>query len=168
MLASPSNPTGTLISDQDLSQIAQWAIQQGSYLVVDEIYHGLVYDDVAASVLSFTDDAFVINSFSKYFSMTGWRIGWLVAPPAYVDDLTKLAQNLFISAPTTAQYAALAALQPETIEILEQRRHEFQRRRDFLLPALRELGFPFLLRPRGPFTCMRIVKNLPRTALIFV
>jgi len=94
---------------------------------------------------------FVLNSFSKYFGMTGWRLGWLVAPPAAVGELEKLAQNLYISAPSMAQHAALACFTPQTLSILEERRAEFGRRRDFLLPALRELGFGIAVEPEGAF-----------------
>jgi aspartate/methionine/tyrosine aminotransferase len=125
--------------------------QHGGHLVVDEIYHGLTYGCDAASVLEVDDDAFVLNSFSKYFGMTGWRLGWLVAPPDAVPELEKLAQNLYISAPSMAQHAALACFEPATLEILEARRAEFARRRDFLLPALRELGFGIAVEPEGAF-----------------
>lgn len=105
----------------------------------------------APSVLEVDDSAFVLNSFSKYFGMTGWRLGWLVAPPQAVADLEKLAQNLYISAPSMAQHAALACFQPETLAIFEQRRAEFARRRDYLLPALRELGLRIAVEPQGAF-----------------
>jgi aspartate/methionine/tyrosine aminotransferase len=124
---------------------------RGGTLIVDEIYQGLTYGVAPATALSISDDLFVINSFSKYFQMTGWRLGWLVVPPAYVRDVEKLAQNLFISASTPAQYAALAAFHPDTLAILEQRRAEFQVRRDFLIPALRELGFKIPVVPEGAF-----------------
>lgn len=151
LVASPANPTGTLLSRDELGGLSQALKARGGHLVVDEIYHGLTYGVDAASVLEVDDDAFVLNSFSKYFGMTGWRLGWLVAPPAAVPELEKLAQNLYISAPSMAQYAALACFQPQTLEILEQRRHAFQQRRDFLLPALRELGFKIALEPEGAF-----------------
>jgi len=151
LVASPANPTGTLLSRDELGGLSQALKARGGHLVVDEIYHGLTYGLDAASVLEVDDDAFVLNSFSKYFGMTGWRLGWLVAPPAAVPELEKLAQNLYISAPSMAQHAALACFQPQTLEILEQRRHEFQRRRDFLLPALRELGFKIAVEPEGAF-----------------
>ena len=93
----------------------------------------------------------VLNSFSKYFGMTGWRLGWLVAPETFVGDIDKLAQNIFLAAPTPAQHAALVAFDPQTVEVLEARRHEFQARRDFLLPALRELGFEIPVEPQGAF-----------------
>ena len=151
LVASPANPTGTLLSRAELAGLSQALRQRGGHLVVDEIYHGLTYGVDAVSVLEVDDDAFVLNSFSKYFGMTGWRLGWLVAPPAAVPELEKLAQNLYISASTIAQHAALACFEPSAIEIFEQRRHEFQRRRDFLLPALRELGFGIAVEPEGAF-----------------
>ncbi len=151
LVASPANPTGTLLSRDELGGLSQALKARGGHLVVDEIYHGLTYGTDAASVLEVDDEAFVLNSFSKYFGMTGWRLGWLVAPPAAVPELEKLAQNLYISAPSMAQHAALACFQPQTLEILEQRRHAFQNRRDFLLPALRELGFKIAVEPEGAF-----------------
>lgn len=151
LVASPANPTGTLLHRDELAALSAALKERGGHLVVDEIYHGLTYGTDAASVLEVDDDAFVLNSFSKYFGMTGWRLGWLVAPPAAVPELEKLAQNLYISAPSMAQHAALACFEPETLAILEERRAEFRRRRDFLLPALRELGFRIAVEPEGAF-----------------
>ena len=151
LVASPANPTGTLLQRDELAALSSALKVRGGHLVVDEIYHGLTYGTDAASVLEVDDQAFVLNSFSKYFGMTGWRLGWLVAPPAAVADLEKLAQNLYISAPSMAQHAALACFEPATLEILEERRAEFGRRRDFLLPALRELGFRIAVEPEGAF-----------------
>jgi aspartate/methionine/tyrosine aminotransferase len=151
LVASPANPTGTVLHADELAALSTTLKVRGGHLVVDEIYHGLTYGMEAASVLEVDDEAFVLNSFSKYFGMTGWRLGWLVAPPAAVSELEKLAQNLYISAPSVAQHAALACFQPETLEILEQRRAEFARRRDYLLPALRELGFRIAVEPEGAF-----------------
>jgi aspartate/methionine/tyrosine aminotransferase len=151
MLATPSNPTGTLIPTEELLAMNTLARARGGRLLVDEIYHGLVYGESTPSALALSDEIFLINSFSKYFCMTGWRLGWLVVPEAYVSAVERLAQNLFIAAPTLAQHAALAAFSPETTAILEQRRLEFQRRRDYLLPALRELGFEIPLTPEGAF-----------------
>ena len=151
LVASPANPTGTLLHKDELAALAASLKQRGGHLVVDEIYHGLTYGCDASSVLEVDDDAFVLNSFSKYFGMTGWRLGWLVAPPAAVPELEKLAQNLYISAPSMAQHAALACFEAPTLEILEARRAEFARRRDFLLPALRELGFVIAVEPQGAF-----------------
>ncbi|WP_312519851.1 pyridoxal phosphate-dependent aminotransferase [Stutzerimonas nitrititolerans] len=151
LVASPANPTGTVLSRDELAELSGALKARGGHLVVDEIYHGLTYGCDAASVLEVDDDAFVLNSFSKYFGMTGWRLGWLVAPADAVPELEKLAQNLYISAPSMAQHAALACFEPATLEILEVRRAEFARRRDFLLPALRELGFNIAVVPEGAF-----------------
>ena len=151
LVASPANPTGTLLSRDELAGLSRALRERGGHLVVDEIYHGLTYGTDAASVLQVDDEAFVLNSFSKYFGMTGWRLGWLVAPEAAVPELEKLAQNLYISASSIAQHAALACFEPTTLALLEERRHEFQRRRDFLLPALRELGFGIAVEPEGAF-----------------
>ncbi|MEZ5509933.1 MAG: pyridoxal phosphate-dependent aminotransferase [Gammaproteobacteria bacterium] len=149
LVASPANPTGEMLSRDELRDLVQVCQQRHGHLIVDEIYHGLTYGVKAPSVLEITDQAFVINSFSKYFGMTGWRLGWLVAPEAAVPELERLAQNLFISMSTMAQKAALAAFEPETRLILDARRDEFARRRDFLLPALRELGFGIPHTPAG-------------------
>ena len=151
MVASPANPTGTLLSQAELAALAQLARARGARLVVDEIYHGLTYDSDAPTALAVSDELFVINSFSKYFGMTGWRLGWIVAPPDQVEGLERLAQNLYLAAPTLSQHAALAAFTPETRAILEERRAAFQARRDYLLPALRELGFVIPVTPQGAF-----------------
>ncbi len=151
LLASPANPTGTVLSRSELAALSAALRARGGHLLVDEIYHGLTYGLDAPSVLEVDDEAFVLNSFSKYFGMTGWRLGWLVAPPAAVPELEKLAQNLYISAPTLAQHAALACFEEETLAILEARRAEFARRRDYLLPALRDLGFTIAVEPQGAF-----------------
>jgi aspartate/methionine/tyrosine aminotransferase len=151
MVASPANPTGTVLDREELSALSREVRARQGYLVVDEIYHGLGYDAPTPSVLEVDPDAFVINSFSKYFGMTGWRLGWLVAPEAAVEEMEKLAQNLFISLSTMAQYAALAGFEPGTREILDQRREIFRQRRDYLLPAVRELGFTVPCAPQGAF-----------------
>lgn len=151
LVASPANPTGTVLDRDELAGLAQAIRARDGHLVVDEIYHGLTYGMDAPSVLEVADDAFVLNSFSKYFGMTGWRLGWLVAPPQAVADLEKLAQNLYISAPSMAQHAALACFEDDTLAILEQRRGEFGKRRDYLLPALRNLGFGIAVEPQGAF-----------------
>ena len=151
LLASPANPTGTVLERAELAGLSAELKARGGHLLVDEIYHGLTYGMDAPSVLEVDDDAFVLNSFSKYFGMTGWRLGWLVAPAAAVPELEKLAQNLYISAPTLAQHAALACFADETLAILEARRAEFARRRDYLLPALRALGFKIAVEPQGAF-----------------
>lgn len=151
MLASPSNPTGALVSDDELKAMHDFVMQQDGVLVVDEIYHGLVYEQQEKTALAISDDIFVINSFSKYFGMTGWRLGWLVVPEEYVDAVDRLAQNIFLAASTLAQHAALAAFKPDAIAIFDQRRDEFAERRDYLLPALREIGFEIPVNPEGAF-----------------
>lgn len=151
LVASPANPTGTVLDHAELASLAGAIKARHGHLVVDEIYHGLTYGMDASSVLEVDDEAFVLNSFSKYFGMTGWRLGWLVAPQGAVQALEKLAQNLYISAPTLAQHAALACFEPATLAILEKRRHEFRQRRDYLLPALRALGFGIAVEPEGAF-----------------
>jgi len=163
MVASPSNPTGTVISQDQLQTLLHKVRDRGGHLIVDEIYQSLWYEEAPQTALALGEDVFVINSFSKYFGMTGWRLGWLVAPQDAVGYLDTLAQNLFLSAPTPAQHAALTAFQPETQTILEYRRQEFGRRRDFLLPALRELGFDISVEPQGAFylygNCRRFTQD---------
>ena len=151
MVASPANPTGTLLSLDEIVALQQAVSSRGGVLIVDEIYQGLNYGIEASTALSRLDDVFVVNSFSKYFGMTGWRLGWMVAPQAYVREIEKLAQHFFISPSTPAQHAALAAFAPDTLEILEARRHAFAERRNTLLPALREQGFRFATEPQGAF-----------------
>ncbi len=151
LVASPSNPTGTLLDAKTLHSFHEITRTRGGALVVDEIYHGLVYGEMAATALAISEDVFVINSFSKYFGMTGWRLGWLVAPLAMVPEIDKLAQNLFLAAPTLSQHAALRAFDSDNLEILEGRREAFRERRDYLLPALRKLGFDIPVTPAGAF-----------------
>jgi aspartate/methionine/tyrosine aminotransferase len=151
LIASPSNPTGTLIPEHELQRTIQTVQQLGGCFYSDEIYHGLVYNQTAHSALEFSNDVFVINSFSKYFAMTGWRIGWLIVPEAFVDATEKLTQNIFIATATDAQYAALAALDDETLVELEHRRAEFAKRRDFLYENLLRLGFDIPVKPEGAF-----------------
>ncbi len=151
MIASPANPTGTLITETEMRAIADFVVQKGGHIIVDEIYHGLTYGVKEQTALAISDDVFVINSFSKFFGMTGWRLGWIVAPEAYVDGLDRVAQNIFLSASTPAQYAALAAFKPETMAELERRRQLFEQRRDYLLPALQQMGFDIPVTPQGAF-----------------
>jgi aspartate/methionine/tyrosine aminotransferase len=151
LIASPSNPTGTVVSRPAMAQLLDVVRERGGHLIVDEIYQNLCYREAPFSALALGDDVFVINSFSKYFGMTGWRLGWLVAPEEFVEPLDILAQNLFLAAPTPAQHAALAAFTPATQAILESRREEFRVRRDYLLPALRALGFVIDCEPDGAF-----------------
>jgi aspartate/methionine/tyrosine aminotransferase len=151
LVATPSNPTGTLIPLEHIARIAAFVERRGGTLIVDEIYHGLVYEGETRTALEASNDVIVINSFSKFFGMTGWRLGWLVAPERLVREIDKLAQNVYLSPPAPAQYAALAAFQPETIAILETRREEFRSRRNYLVPALRKLGFDIPHSPHGAF-----------------
>lgn len=151
LLASPSNPTGTLIDDERLDELATFGRARKVALVVDEIYQGLVYGRPARTVLARHEEVFVVNSFSKYFGMTGWRLGWLVVPPAMTRHVEKLAQHLFIAASTPAQHAALAAFSEENLAILEQRRHRFGLRRDKLLAGLKALDFRIDSPPEGAF-----------------
>jgi aspartate/methionine/tyrosine aminotransferase len=150
VIASPSNPTGTAIAPVELERIHDWCAAQGIALIVDEIYLALTHDGDEHSAARW-DDVFVINSFSKYFLMTGWRLGWLVAPAWAMAALERLAQNLFLAASTPAQHAALAAFEPATLDELESRKAELRARRDFLLPALRGIGFVIPVVPQGAF-----------------
>ncbi len=151
LVANPGNPTGTLIPEAELRAIHALVRKKGGYLIVDEIYHELVYGPSPPSATGLGEEVIVINSFSKYWLMTGWRLGWLVAPEGLMPALDRLAQNVFLSAPTVAQYAALAALAPETRERLEARKAELGLRRDWLLPRLVELGFQIGVAPEGAF-----------------
>jgi len=152
LVATPANPTGTMVTPQEIRDLAALAREKGGTLIVDEIYHGLVYDEGAPhTALEAGEDVFVINSFSKYWQMTGWRLGWLVAPPRYVREVEKLAQNLFISPSAVAQHAALACFEPGTLAIVEERRRELDERRRFLIPALESLGFRVPVVPQGAF-----------------
>ena len=155
LLASPSNPTGTSILPQQLAEVRAVVREKGGFLIVDEIYQGLSYGldgaSVPQSALALGDDVIVVNSFSKYFNMTGWRLGWLVVPEFLVREFEKVSQNLFICASSPAQHAALACFSQEALAIYEARRLEFQARRDYLVPALRRLGFEIPVVPDGAF-----------------
>jgi aspartate/methionine/tyrosine aminotransferase len=151
LLGSPSNPTGTLIDKEELKRIAIFVAERGGVLMVDEIYQGLVYGTQPWTALGFPGDVVIINSFSKYFCMTGWRLGWVVLPPTAVRGFEKLGQHLFISAPAAAQHAAIAAFSPESIAVLERRRSEFAERRDFLVPELKKSGLRIPAEPHGAF-----------------
>ncbi|EAT11873.1 aminotransferase, class I [Oceanobacter sp. RED65] len=155
MVATPSNPTGAVMNLQQLQDLQTAIKQQRGVLIVDEIYQGLVFDsakDITALQLSGDQsNLFVINSFSKYFAMTGWRLGWMVAPEWAMEGLDRLAQNIFLAANTPAQHAALAVFEKEALQQLDERKTELQKRRDFLLPELIKLGFDVVAEPEGAF-----------------
>ena len=151
LVATPSNPTGTLISRNEMQAIIEVVNSKGGILLVDEIYQGLVYDVENYTSLSLDQNLFIINSFSKYFGMTGWRLGWMVVPEDYMNAIDRLAQNIFLAPATLSQHAALAAFSDESLLVQNQRRDEFKQRRDYLLPALRSLGFKIKAEPQGAF-----------------
>jgi len=152
LLASPSNPTGTSIDPAELRRIHEVVRARGGITLIDEIYLGLSHDAAyGQTALAISDDIISINSFSKYFNMTGWRLGWLVVPEALVEVVERLAQNLFICASTVSQQAALACFEPESLALYEQRRAEFKARRDFFIPALNALGLTVPVMPDGAF-----------------
>ena len=152
LLASPSNPTGTSIAPDELRRIHQVVQERGGVTIVDEIYLGLSYDDAFShTALAIDEHIISINSFSKYFNMTGWRLGWMVAPEALVPVIERLAQNLFICASTVSQHAALACFEPDSLTEYERRRAEFKARRDYFIPQLQALGFDIPVQPDGAF-----------------
>ncbi len=167
MLASPSNPTGHTLSASALQAVFNTVSAKGGDVIVDEIYQGLNYDDAPLSATSLSDQAFVVNSFSKYFGMTGWRLGWLVAPEHAVEPLTRLAQNVFLAAPTPSQYAALAAFTPECRDILEARRATLKQRRQVLLDGLAQLGLAPDLPPQGAFYLWLDISRYSRDSQAF-
>ncbi|HBP77945.1 MAG: aminotransferase [Halomonas sp.] len=167
MLASPSNPTGHTLDAEALTKVSDTVAAKGGDVIVDEIYQGLNYDDAPLSATSLSDDAFVVNSFSKYFGMTGWRLGWLVAPEQAVEPLTRLAQNVFLAAPTPSQHAALAAFTPECRDILETRRATLKQRRQVLLDGLAELGLAPDLPPQGAFYLWLDISRYSRDSQAF-
>jgi aspartate/methionine/tyrosine aminotransferase len=152
LLASPSNPTGTSIAADELRRIHEVVRHQGGITLVDEIYLGLSHEaQYAQSALSIDDQIISINSFSKYFNMTGWRLGWLVVPEPLVSVIERLAQNLFICPSTIAQHAALACFETESLREYESRRAQFKARRDYFIPALNALGLTVPVMPDGSF-----------------
>lgn len=151
LVATPSNPTGSVLSLNELKNLSDAVHSQGGELWVDEIYQGLNYTAEPCTVLQVDPQAIVLNSFSKFFGMTGWRLGWAVVPEAWIPHMDALAQNLFLAPSTPAQYAALAAFEPDTLAILEQRRTLLAQRRQYLLKSLPKLGFKIALAPEGAF-----------------
>jgi len=165
LLASPSNPTGTSIAPEELRRIHEVVKRKGGITLIDEIYLGLSYDEAYGhSALAIDDQIISINSFSKYFNMTGWRLGWLVVPEVLVPVVERLAQNLFICASTVSQYAALACFEPESIAEYERRRGEFKARRDWFIPQLEAAGLPVPVAPDGAFyawaDCTKMAEHL--------
>jgi len=158
IIASPSNPTGTVMPPDDLRALAAYCDAKGIRLISDEIYHGITYGAPALSAVGLTDNALVINSFSKYYSMTGWRLGWLVAPADMIRPLECLAQNMFISAPTLSQHAGLLAMDCE--EELQENVARYARNRALLLDALPGAGFDRLAPADGAFYLYADVSRL--------
>lgn len=151
LIASPSNPTGTSMNREALRELVAEVRARDGFIIMDEIYLGLYYEDTPQSALTLDDDIIIINSFSKYFHMTGWRLGWIIAPPAMVPALDKQASNLCICAPALAQHAAITCFEPEVLAIYEKRRLSFKQRRDYLLPELERLGLQVPVKPDGAF-----------------
>jgi aspartate/methionine/tyrosine aminotransferase len=152
LLASPSNPTGTSIHPEELRRIHEFVQAKRGITLLDEIYLGLSHDDTFGHTgLSIDENVISINSFSKYFSMTGWRLGWLVAPESLVPVIERLAQNLFLCPSAIAQHAALACFEPDSVAEYERRRAEFKARRDWFIPALKEIRFNVPVVPDGAF-----------------
>jgi aspartate/methionine/tyrosine aminotransferase len=151
LVASPANPTGTLLSMQQAASLADTVRGLGGVLIVDEIYQRLVFEGHPPSLLALGDDLITINSFSKTYSMTGWRLGWLIAPPVMMTAVERLAQNLFISPASVAQQAAIAAFDPDSLQVAEHYRQQFVAHGAYLLPELRRLGFKIPVQPQGAF-----------------
>jgi len=152
LLASPSNPTGSMVNLDQMTELAGFLAEKNAFLIMDEIYQGITFDNDSVTALqSGAHNLFVVNSFSKYFAMTGWRLGWLIVPENFIDAADRYAQNVFLAAQTMAQIAALQALQPGVISELKQRTGEFRKRRDYLIPELEKLGFRLKSKPGGAF-----------------
>jgi aspartate/methionine/tyrosine aminotransferase len=167
LLATPDNPTGAVLSASDCADIAATVEACGGSLIVDEIYQGLVYQQPVHTVLTGAPDALVLNSFSKYFGMTGWRLGWMVAPAAHVPALERMAQNFFIAPATMSQHAALAAFAPETLTELDRRRDVLDARRRLLVAALPEMGMRVMGQPEGAFYLYVDISALERDSFSF-
>jgi (5-formylfuran-3-yl)methyl phosphate transaminase len=162
MINSPSNPTGNVMPAKRMKDIAEFS----PFIVSDEIYHGLVYEGEAHTILEFTDRAFVINGFSKLYAMTGWRLGYLIAPKEFIRPMQKIQQNLFISANSFVQWGALAGLK-EAGKDIQKMRETYDRRRRFLIPRLRELGFGITVEPTGAFYVLANAKRFSEDSYRF-
>ncbi|MFM7119815.1 MAG: aminotransferase class I/II-fold pyridoxal phosphate-dependent enzyme [Gammaproteobacteria bacterium] len=169
LVASPANPTGTMIPRHVLAQLCQLVREREGFLVLDEIYQGLVYADEVPyrSALEVADDIYVLNSFSKYFGMTGWRLGWMVLPEPAIEPVARLAQNLFICPPTLAQHAAIAAFSDAALAVHEARRHVFLERREVLVQGLESLGFRVPAKPDGAFYVYADIESTGLAAMDF-
>ncbi len=165
LVASPSNPTGTMIKHDELAALVDYCAGRGLQFISDEIYHGITYETPATTVLELTDEAIVINSFSKYFSMTGWRLGWMIVPERLVSTIEKLAQNLFISPPALSQYAAVAAF--DCKDELEKNVKGYARNRDILLSDLPKLGLTRLASADGAFYVYADVRDFTNDSVAF-
>ncbi|MEN9590900.1 MAG: hypothetical protein RLZZ481_2686 [Pseudomonadota bacterium] len=151
LIASPSNPTGTSIPRDALARLIKQVHARNGFVMMDEIYLSLSYDGVRQSALALDDNLIILNSFSKYFNMTGWRLGWMIVPTHMVEPIEKMAASLAICAPTLAQHGAIACFDPEALAIFEQRREAFRQRRDYLVPALKALNIDVPVAPDGAF-----------------
>ncbi len=167
LISSPANPTGTSIAHDEMGRILQTVRERGGFSIVDEIYLGLSYGDDVASALAHGDDMIITNSFSKYFNMTGWRLGWLVMPQEWRATFEKLAQNLYICPSALAQRAALACFEPDSQRLYDERRDEFRRRRDYLIPALQAIGFGIAAEPDGAFYVYADITRFSRDSTRF-
>ncbi|MDF2368280.1 pyridoxal phosphate-dependent aminotransferase [Sneathiella sp.] len=165
LVASPSNPTGTMIKHDELAALVDYCAGRGLQFISDEIYHGITYDEPATTALELTEEAIVINSFSKYFSMTGWRLGWMIVPERMVSTIEKLAQNLFISPPALSQYAAVKAF--ECMDEMEDNVRGYARNRDILLTELPKLGLSRLASADGAFYVYADVREFTNDSVAF-
>lgn len=168
LLASPSNPTGTTIEQEALRELIKEVRQRNGFIIMDEIYLGLYYGDRPLSALALDDDILIVNSFSKYFHMTGWRLGWMIAPADMVPAIEKLAASLAICAPSLAQHAALTCFEPEVLRIYENRRLSLKQRRDYLLPELERIGLHVPVKPEGAFYIYADISRYSRDSDDFV
>lgn len=151
MVASPANPTGTTIRDDEMRAIHDVVRARGGSLIVDEIYHGLTYDEHPQTAAALGEDVFVVNSFSKYYNMTGWRLGWMVIPERYFEAVHRMSQHMFIAPAAPSQWAGVAAMEPESTRIYESQREELHKRRDFVVSALASMGLGVACKPDGAF-----------------
>ncbi len=151
LIASPSNPTGTSIARDELDRLIRTVHARQGFVMMDEIYLSLSYDGQRHSALALDDNVIILNSFSKYFNMTGWRLGWMIVPQHMVAPIEKMAASYVICAPTLSQHGAIACFEPESIALFEQRRLAFQQRRDFLVPGLESIGIKVPVKPDGAF-----------------